>query len=201
MQGSEFSIGTTVPGSSFAVKSGLSNTSVQGTTMTYTDSTAVSSTQVTTSTATLSDVDNTTPGNMRPMPSPIGPACQRPLRDASRVNVFLDRLFGSLMYVDPAAPPRPTGLSTEIEKSLLPALTLENLEGAASQSSGFTDVKSHSAASVAIGTLTRLGLMSGFGRQFLPNAPFHGGRPCHEPRPLRTPQHDVRPKNSDGIGK
>jgi hypothetical protein len=172
VQGSEFSVGTTVPGSSFALKSGLSNTSVQGTTVTYSDSTAVGSTQATTSTATLSDVDNTTPGNLCPAPSPTGPSCHGPLRDASRVNVFLDRLFGSLMYVDPAAPPRPKGLSTQIEKSLLPALTLENLEGAASQSSGFTDVKAHSAASVAIGTLTRLGLMSGFGRQFRPNAPF-----------------------------
>jgi hypothetical protein len=172
VQGSEFSVGTTMPGTGLSLKFGLSNTSVQGTTMTYTDSSAVGSTQATMSTATLSDVDNTTPSNLCPTPSPTGPGCHGPWRDPSRVNIFLDRLFGSLMYVDPAAPPRPKGLSTQIEKSLLPVLTLESLEGAASQSSGFTDVKSHSAAGVAIGTLTRLGLMSGFGKQFLPNAPF-----------------------------
>jgi hypothetical protein len=171
---SDYGGGIKIAGSSGALTYGNTQESDSSVTVTFKDSTAVSTSQVTSSTALLSDVDSTTPGAKCPTPTPGGPICHGALLDESRVNIFLDRLFGSLMYVDPAAPRRPSGLTLAKELSLLPALTFETFEGQAEQSSGFTDVSPRSAAGLAIGTLTRIGVLSGFGQQFRPNAPFTG---------------------------
>lgn len=166
--------GIKIAGSSLALTYGTSQESGSSLTVTFKDSTAVSATKVTTSSALLSDVDTTTPGGKCPAPTPTGPVCHGALKDESRVNIFLDREFGSLMYVDPSAPSKPSNLTVAQEAALLPAVTLEDFEGQASQSSGFTDVSPGSAAGLAIGTLTRIGVMTGFGRQFRPGAPFTG---------------------------
>jgi hypothetical protein len=169
---SDYGGGIKIAGSSGALTYGNTQQSDSSATVTFKDSTAVSTNQVTTSNALLSDVDTTTPGGKCPTPTPSGPICHGALLNESRVNIFLDRLFGSLMYVDPAAPRKPSGLTVAKEASLLPGLTFAAFEGQAEQSSGFTDVSPRSAAGLAIGTLTRIGVLTGFGRQFRPNAPF-----------------------------
>ncbi|MGD0809085.1 MAG: S-layer homology domain-containing protein [Acidimicrobiales bacterium] len=171
---SDYGGGIKIAGSSGALTYGNTQESDSSVTLTFKDSTAVSTSQVTSSTALLSDVDSTTPGAKCPTPTPSGPICHGALLDESRVNIFLDRLFGSLMYVDPAAPRKPSGLTVAKEASLLPGLTFATFEGQAEESSGFTDVSPRSASGLAIGTLTRIGVMTGFGRQFRPDAPFTG---------------------------
>jgi len=170
--GATVSGGVTYAGAGETLTYGDKNSTGTTVTVTYKDSTAVSSSLVTTSTATLSDVDPTTPGAKCPAPSPVGPACHGPLKDESQAVVYLDRRFGSFMFVDPNAPPAPRSLALENERSVAAQSTVDDAEGQAEQSSGFSDVPPHSAAGFAIGTLTRLGVMSGYGRLFRPNAVF-----------------------------
>jgi len=169
--GSKVGAGATLAGSGETLT--YSDKDSTGTTMSigYKDSTAVSNTQETTAVVSLNDIDSSTPGGKCPAAGPAGPGCHGPLKDYSQANIYLDRLFGGLMFVDPNAPPRPA-LSIAKFKKLAAVTTIEDLEGQAADKSAFTDVSRLTKVGIAAGTLSQLGLMTGFGKRFRPNSPF-----------------------------
>jgi len=122
--------------------------------VTYTDSTAVSSDTVTEVHVTLQDVDNTVLG-------PSGPACKTchaPIPVTPSVNIFLDKVFGSFMFQDGAAPARsvfPT--SASISRVVFASLIQQE-----QTNQRFSDVPVGSEAQAAIGVLARAGMVTGY---------------------------------------
>ncbi len=137
---------------------------------TYTDSTASSIQNVTSATVTLNDIDDTTAG----VNGQACKACHDPLPQVPSVNIFMDRMFGSFMFQDPAAPHKDAPIT-----SILPAplkcssVLLASASSEEQANQRFSDVPKDAASHTAIGLLARTHLMTGEANgQFGPNDPL-----------------------------
>ncbi len=137
---------------------------------TFTDSTATSNQNVTQASVTLNDVDDTTQGTN----GPGCKACHDPLPAVPSVNIYMDRMFGSFMFQDPAAPH--TSSSNPLTHAPAP-LTCSSVLLATSTSDEqktqrFSDVPLNASSHTAIGLLARTHLLTGENGQFHPNDPL-----------------------------
>jgi hypothetical protein len=127
---------------------------------TLSNSTAVSEETVAEAEAKLEDGDSTDPNSK---------GWHDPLPYLPTAEPYLDRLFGSLMYVDPFAPRFFNGPVVRPNGLVSPLLGQEMREAVASPH--FADVRSGSALNGAIGLLAEEGIMSGLARNlFEPRA-------------------------------
>ena len=130
------------------------------------DSTAIQNQVVTSVTVSLNDVDNTTI-------SPGGVACKichDPLPDIPRVNVYLDRIFGSFMYQEPDAP---SGNRFAIKPQQIANTALTAMMQREQSYRRYSDVPDDSPAKVAIGLLSETRIMPGYPNgKFQPNDPL-----------------------------
>ena len=132
----------------------------------YSDSTAVSNQQVTSAQVTLDDVDNTTIGNS----GQLCKVCHAPLPTQPSVNVYLDRLFGSFIFQDPAAPQSPENIAIAPLQLATKMIAVISLQEQTRQR--FSDVRIGSPAAVSIGLAARMHLLSGN-----PDGTFHPNDP------------------------
>lgn len=132
----------------------------------YSDSTAVSNQQVTSAQVLLDDVDNTTIGNS----GQLCKVCHAPLPNLPTVNVYLDRLFGSFMFQDPAAP-QSNGSpisALQLATKLIAVISLQE-----QNKQRFSDVPIGSPYAESIGLAARLHILSGNpDKTFHPNDPL-----------------------------
>jgi hypothetical protein len=165
------SIATGLIGEDLTIDNKETSSLEQGTVLSYTQSTATSTQTVTTAKVSLNDVDNTqllgSGGTCKP--------CHDPLPDRPNVTIFLDRIFGTFMFVDPNAPGVAPGCITGCEETVLAAA--ESALAALYQFKPlFTDVKDGGVVQSAVGILVRFGVMNGFADgTFRPNRPLTRG--------------------------
>lgn len=161
----------------FKVDSGILNTAIDVTDKensstqtdiktTYSDATTTSTQMVTESSVTLNDIDNTTVGTG-------GLACKichDPLPLRPSVNIYLDRIFGSYMFQDPAAPVVASRRTSPVEIANIALSAMMNREQSRRR---YSDVKDDSPAKMAINSLAVLRIMPGInGSKFEPDAPL-----------------------------
>lgn len=136
---------------------------------TFTDSTATSNQNVTQASVTLNDVDDTTQGTN----GPSCKSCHDPLPAVPSVNIYMDRMFGSFMFQDPAAPHTATNNFTQVPSPLTcSSVLLAAATGDEQKTQRFTDVPLDAASHTAIGLLARTHLLTGENGQFHPNDPL-----------------------------
>jgi S-layer homology domain len=127
----------------------------------YQDSTATSTQAVTTAAGVLNDLDNR---------SPQCKTCHNPLAVMPSVNVYLDRTFGAFMFQDPAAGPAPSTAQRASWQAQfnLPVMAMDQER----RLQRFDDVSDSSPGKIAIGMISRLGIMMGYR-----DGKFHPGDP------------------------
>ena len=137
---------------SFNVQGGEKDTTGTTVKATFQNSTAVSGSVTTQANVTLDDIDNTTQGNN----GPSCKDCHDPIRQRPAVNIYMDKVFGSFMFQDPAAPAPPAGATSTVSCCSTLFRVLAHQE---QNEPRFSDVPASDPLCGAIGLLARLQVM------------------------------------------
>jgi hypothetical protein len=149
----------------------------------YQDSTALSTQKVMSAQVVLNDLDNT---------SPKCKTCHNPLASQPSTVVFLDRIFGSFMFQDPAAGPPPSAAQRAAWQAQFDVPAMAMMQESRRQR--FSDVDAASPEKVAIGMVTRLGIMMGYrDGKFHPNDPMTRAQLAVALRRMLHPAHPKTP--------